>query len=507
MSSPQSNKSSLSSQQLGATGKRRLLRNHESMIYWCQVALDLFLVLGCLALFTKLKTGGVDQGYQFLLVITFLLQVIIYRGRGVYRKSASLASGVGRLGSAWAILLCLLVLLGFVLKAGEQFSRQVFLTWSVVGFVLQAGSYIFVSVISERYREKFARIIPVMVIGDGPLSHHLESSLAKNRWMADKVIAHVALSGSCVRQRASDRPEHKGEVNKRAADVQSNSDGSNVTKVDDLNALRALIRNNRIRRVYLAVPISDSSQIELLHIGLMDMNVDLIWVPDIYALNLLNHSIREVSGMPLIYLNESPLTSTRSGAITKTLLDKFAATMALILFSPIMLAAAIGVKLSSPGPVFFKQDRHGWDGRVIKVWKFRSMKMHVEGEETVTQATREDPRITKVGRFLRRSSIDELPQLINVLQGTMSMVGPRPHAVAHNNYYSDKINAYLARHRIKPGITGLAQVNGFRGETETLDKMEKRVEYDLAYINNWSLWLDFKIMVKTPLSLLSKDIY
>jgi putative colanic acid biosynthesis UDP-glucose lipid carrier transferase len=157
--------------------------------------------------------------------------------------------------------------------------------------------------------------------------------------------------------------------------------------------------------------------------------------------------------------------------------------------------------------VFFKQERHGWDGKIIKVWKFRSMKMHVESAGEVTQAQREDPRITKAGKFIRRTSIDELPQLFNVLQGSMSLVGPPPHAVAHNEFYSDKINAYLARHRIKPGITGLAQISGCRGETETIDKMQKRVDYDLEYINNWSVWLDVKILIKTPLSLLSKDIY
>jgi putative colanic acid biosysnthesis UDP-glucose lipid carrier transferase len=171
----------------------------------------------------------------------------------------------------------------------------------------------------------------------------------------------------------------------------------------------------------------------------------------------------------------------------------------------LLLATALAVKLSSPGPVLFKQKRHGWNGKVIKVWKFRSMRVHADAQ--VKQASRQDPRITRVGAFIRRTSIDELPQLFNVLQGHMSLVGPRPHAVAHNDYYTGKIDAYMARHRIKPGITGLAQISGARGETETLDKMEKRVELDLAYINNWSIWLDIKILIKTPFTLLSKDIY
>ena len=181
------------------------------------------------------------------------------------------------------------------------------------------------------------------------------------------------------------------------------------------------------------------------------------------------------------------------------------ALLGILLLSPLMLSVALAVKLSSPGPVFFRQKRHGWNGNIIEVLKFRSMREH--HDQKVKQATKDDPRVTAVGRFLRRSSIDELPQLFNVIKGEMSLVGPRPHAIAHNDYYSDKIMAYMARHRIKPGITGLAQISGYRGETETIDKMQKRVELDLDYINHWSLWLDVKILIKTPLTLVSKDIY
>jgi len=163
------------------------------------------------------------------------------------------------------------------------------------------------------------------------------------------------------------------------------------------------------------------------------------------------------------------------------------------------------VKTSSSGSVIFKQQRHGYDGSIFNIWKFRTMHLHIDNQ--AVQAVRGDLRITKLGAFLRRTSIDELPQLFNVLQGTMSLVGPRPHAVEHNNFYSKKISAYLVRHRIKPGITGLAQINGCRGETETLQKMQRRIDYDLEYIHNWSLWFDFEILLKTPVSLISKDIY
>jgi len=223
-------------------------------------------------------------------------------------------------------------------------------------------------------------------------------------------------------------------------------------------------------------------------------------------LQLLNHSVREVGGLPLIFLNESPMTSTRTGILFKDIMDRSVAAFLLLLLLPCFALVALAIKFTSRGPVFFKQERHGWDGSVLKIWKFRSMRLHDEGAE-VTQASRGDKRVTPIGKYLRRTSVDELPQLVNVLFGDMSLVGPRPHALAHNEFYDDHIDAYLARHRIKPGITGLAQINGCRGETEEVSKMLERVQYDVEYINNWSLWLDIKILIKTPLALFSKDIY
>jgi len=180
----------------------------------------------------------------------------------------------------------------------------------------------------------------------------------------------------------------------------------------------------------------------------------------------------------------------------KSISDFVLGTLILILISPLLLVLAAGVKLSSPGPVLFRQRRYGLDGRQITVYKFRTMVVLEDGEE-IKQATRDDQRITPFGRFLRRTSLDELPQFINVVQGRMSIVGPRPHAVAHNETYRKLINGYMVRHKVKPGITGWAQVNGLRGETDTVDKMRQRIEYDLGYLRNWSLRLDLQIIAKT----------
>jgi len=229
----------------------------------------------------------------------------------------------------------------------------------------------------------------------------------------------------------------------------------------------------------------------------------LVWAPDIFEFRLLNHNVREVAGLPLITLNETPLIAG-GPAFIKTMMDKSASLILIIVLSPVLLGAAIAVKLSSKGPILFKQVRDGWDGKKFYVYKFRSMYVH-QPEKVVKQATKGDPRITKVGAFLRKSSMDELPQLFNILEGSMSLVGPRPHAESHNEFYSDKVKAYLARHRIKPGMTGLAQINGCRGETDTVEAMERRVELDLEYISNWSPLMDIRILLMTPVALFSKN--
>jgi putative colanic acid biosynthesis UDP-glucose lipid carrier transferase len=212
-------------------------------------------------------------------------------------------------------------------------------------------------------------------------------------------------------------------------------------------------------------------------------------------LKLVNHGVSEVVGVPMLDLSASPIIGGRR--VLKALEDIFISALILILISPLLAAIAIAVKLTSPGPVLYRQKRHGWNGEEITVYKFRSMVVHHENGGGVTQAKKNDPRITPLGAFLRRTSLDELPQFINVIQGRMSIVGPRPHAVVHNEEYKELVPGYMLRHKVKPGITGWAQIHGLRGETDTLDKMKKRVEYDLYYIENLSIWMDLKIILAT----------
>ena len=237
---------------------------------------------------------------------------------------------------------------------------------------------------------------------------------------------------------------------------------------------------------------------------LHDTTASIYFVPDIFLFDLIQARIDNVNGIPVVAACETPFYGL-NGLIKRTS-DILLSTGILLLALPVMVSIALGVKLSSRGPVLFKQRRYGVDGREIVVYKFRSMTV-CEDEGSIKQATRNDQRTTAFGAFLRRTSLDELPQLINVLQGRMSIVGPRPHAVAHNELYRKLIKGYMMRHKVKPGITGWAQVNGFRGETDTLDKMQTRIEYDLEYLRNWSLVLDLQIILRTLWVLRDRNAY
>jgi putative colanic acid biosynthesis UDP-glucose lipid carrier transferase len=211
-------------------------------------------------------------------------------------------------------------------------------------------------------------------------------------------------------------------------------------------------------------------------------------------------------GIPMVDISVSPMFGGRR--FIKALQDYLIASVALVVLSPILVAIACAIKLNSKGPILFQQKRHGWNNAEILVYKFRTMMVHREVYGAVTQAQREDPRVTSVGRFLRKTSLDELPQFFNVLQGRMSVVGPRPHAMRHNNDYVKLIPHYALRHKVKPGITGWAQICGYRGETDTLDKMEGRVKHDIYYLEHWSLWMDLKIIALTPLAtIFNKNVY
>jgi putative colanic acid biosynthesis UDP-glucose lipid carrier transferase len=451
----------------------------KGLTFWGQWALAQVFVVALLFILAERQTGTVEFYYRMCATLAVLASVPAYTFSGVYRKRDNYLTGLGRLFMGWSMTMVALACIAFVCKADEVFSREVTLSWAVYGFLGQALLYAPLHAFSKFYQRSREREHKTLIVGTGELALGLANKLNQ---MENLPLVGLVSNGTLP-----------------------SLDSTAPRVVGAQEDLLELIKAHDIRRLYITLPLSEAAQIEAMYVDLLGANVDVVWVPDLNSLTLLNHSVKVVDGLPAIYLNESPLTSRPTAALSKSLLEKSVALLAIVMLSPVLLAIALAVKLTSHGPVLFKQDRHGWNGKVIQVWKFRSMRVHDDHE--VKQASRNDSRITAVGRFIRRTSLDELPQLFNVLQGHMALVGPRPHAVAHNNFYSGKILAYMARHRIKPGITGLAQISGCRGETDTIDKMQKRVEIDLQYINNWSLWLDLKILVKTPFTLLSKDIY
>ncbi|MDR0565004.1 MAG: undecaprenyl-phosphate glucose phosphotransferase [Azoarcus sp.] len=267
-----------------------------------------------------------------------------------------------------------------------------------------------------------------------------------------------------------------------------------------LSDLPEYVSQNHVDTIYLALPMEAQPHILNLLDSLKDTTASIYFVPDIFITDLIQGRFDSVGNMPVVAVCETPFTGF-NGFIKRTS-DIVLSIIILLLLCPLMLVLAAGVKLTSPGPVIFKQRRYGLDGKEILVYKFRSMTVCDDGE-IVKQAMKDDDRVTWFGAFIRKTSLDELPQFVNVLQGRMSIVGPRPHAVVHNEIYRKAIKGYMIRHKVRPGITGWAQINGYRGETETIDKMEKRIEYDLEYLRNWSVNLDFWIIAKTALLVLT----
>ncbi len=436
-------------------------------------------MISLLVLHTWLKGTPFDTSYRVLAILTALLMIVIYNVNGVYKFSTSLFERVLTIAKSWAMVLATIVLIAFVTKTSTTFSREVIITWSITGFIAQIFSFLVVRQLQANTKEEE---IPTLVIGAEKLGAYLADHINSNPWIPDRVLGLISEDDESLAEGRSTVPIL-----------------GNIEDVDNL------IADYAVRRIYLALPMHRAEWIKLLYMKLADANIDIIWAPDIFSVDLMNHSIRELGGVPIISLSETPLVG--SNKFLKTSLDFSIASCALVLASPLMILTAALIKLSSPGPVFFSQQRHGWNGEIITIYKFRSMKLHTEEDGKLTQATKDDNRVTWIGKIIRRTSIDELPQLFNVIDGSMSIVGPRPHAIAHNEFYGEKIKDYMRRHRVKPGLTGLAQVNGYRGETKDLEAMEGRVQYDLAYINNWSIWLDIKIMIKTAFVLLDKNAY
>lgn len=458
---------------------RRLLRNHDTLVQWIQHLMN-WIVIGATLYFLVLKeTGEFSSAYRVMLIFSLFLVTIIYNNLGVFRQFNDILGGIQHLARAWGIVVIVSAWVSYITTTSKDYSQEIIIQWVFAAYIAQALVLSFTYKWYQYYRRHYRQRIPALIIGTGRLAEHLAESIDSNIWLGDKIIGLV-----------SDNNDVSITWNKK------------TPLLGSLDDLLSIVKEHDIRRVYVALPIALTPMVTKIQDSLADSNLDIVWAPDIFEFQLINHSVREVAGVALLNINETPLMAG-GPAFIKLLMDKCISFFAIIILSPLLTSLALAVKLSSPGPIIFKQARDGWDGRKFTVYKFRSMHVH-EAKEIVEQAKKNDSRVTVIGKFIRKTSLDELPQLFNVLEGTMSLVGPRPHAVSHNVYYSNKVKAYLSRHRIKPGITGLAQINGCRGETGTIESMVRRVEYDLEYIRSWSPWLDFKILVATPMRLIRK---
>jgi putative colanic acid biosysnthesis UDP-glucose lipid carrier transferase len=403
------------------------------------------------------------------LTLCLLVFALTFPGRNRF-KDTKLNAAVD-IFSSWLGLLAILGLCGYATRSLQLFDEQILLWWAtltpVVLWVAAASGAAYLTRVAARPENRRNAI----VIGAGALGVKVARALSAKGDIGVDFLGYF-----------DDRTD--GRLDAEATTMLRGN----------LRSAAPYIAEQGVHEVYITLPLGSQPRIVRLLEELQGTTASIYFVPDVFGISIIQGRLQDMNGVPVVGICETPFTGTN--ALVKRLSDIVLGSLILVFILPLLLLIALGVKLSSPGPAIFKQRRNGLDGSEIVVYKFRSMRVMDNGA-VVKQATKEDPRITRFGAFIRRTSLDELPQFINVLQGRMSIVGPRPHAVAHNEQYRELIKAYMVRHKVKPGITGWAQVNGHRGETDTIDKMKARVEYDLAYLRNWSLGLDLQIIVRT----------
>jgi putative colanic acid biosynthesis UDP-glucose lipid carrier transferase len=375
----------------------------------------------------------------------------------------------------WLGLLAVLLAIGYVTRFSAQFPRRVILTWAV----LTPAPLIVVSlVLNEAMRRimfSAANARRAVFAGCNDVSLRMAERLGDNAELCLNVTGFF-----------DDRSAERLGMNSRHP------------LLGGLPNLAPYVNANNIEVIFIALPMRHVQRVMDLLEELRDTTASIYYVPDIFVFDLIQARTGEILGMPVVAMCETPFFGYRG--VVKRLMDLSMGTLSLLMLAPLLALVALLIKTSSAGPVIFKQRRYGLDGREIQIYKFRTMTVTEDGAQ-IRQATRDDNRVTPLGRILRRYSIDELPQLLNVLEGTMSLVGPRPHAVAHNEEYRKLIKGYMIRHKVLPGITGLAQVSGCRGETRTLEQMQARIGYDLDYLRHWSPALDIKIIMRTVVQL------
>jgi putative colanic acid biosynthesis UDP-glucose lipid carrier transferase len=453
--------------------------NDIPLISFFQRVLDPLIIMGTLYL-SALLFHQPFSGYMLvLMLLAFFISSAVYQHIDPYRtwRSGRMWAYARDTVFGWGVTLAVLWFLGSSSGLRYYYDARVLLTWAIATPTILLSSHIAARMANSPGKSKEVRSVVVVGVNDVGLKFARVVEKHPNLFMAVRGFFD---------DRADDRHPaamHHPVLGKTSELVQ-------------------YVREHGIKMIFISQPISAQPRIRKLIDELQDTTASVYFLPDVYIFDLMQARFDNVGGMPVIAICETPFMGLNS--TIKRASDIVLASLILVLLAPLMLVTAVAVRMSSPGPVIFRQRRYGLYGDEIIVYKFRSMTV-MENGATVTQAQKNDGRLTKIGAFLRRTSLDELPQFVNVLQGRMSIVGPRPHAVAHNEQYRKLIKGYMLRHKVKPGITGWAQVNGLRGETATLDKMEARIQYDLDYLRNWSLWLDLWIVLKTIKVVLTRE--
>lgn len=479
-----------------APKRKTRIREYGSAVLFLQRAADVVAICGGLVLALQVHDAAWSDRLLWSGIIGVGSFVFFADMKNVYRswRTGSMRTEILYTVEAWVAVFVGLVAVGY-LWPNLVYPAGVMLTWLLATGLLLAASRIGARYLLRIARSRGLNTKRLAIAGTGQLAHHVARTIARNNWMGFRAVGLF---------------DHRQPIGESAP---KNRGGTSKS----LDSIVDLAKNGEVDTVFIALPTSQcAGEIDTLIEALGDTTASvyllhdrrrsrLPWlsrsdeadsdaIPKPLQHDPLHRCWMEIGGIPAISVFETPFLGA-SGWL-KRLEDIAISTIALLLLAVPMIAIAVGVKHSSPGPILFKQRRYGLAGEEIEVWKFRSMTVCEDGDEVI-QAQRTDPRVTPLGAFLRRTSLDELPQFINVFLGSMSVVGPRPHAVSHNEHYRKLVGGYMLRHKVKPGITGLAQINGWRGETDTIEKMAKRVELDLDYIRKWSLWLDLTIVART----------
>jgi putative colanic acid biosysnthesis UDP-glucose lipid carrier transferase len=451
------------------------VRTHRSMLGIVYRLIDAVAIVTAAALALRYTPPATGQDLAAISATTLLMHLIASELSGLYRnwRGSQMQLELWCMGLNWAYTAPLVLGVGLITQLNAYISYESKILWLILTPMAMGSCRIVFLMLLKNLRKRGFNTRKFAICGVNKLG----IQLAENIQASPELGLELA-----------------GFFDDRPASRTKEALGRDLPSAGTLNQLAEMARRGEVDMVFITFPMRAEKRIRDYLSKLSDTTASVYIVPDFFVFQMLHARWNQINGLPVVSVFETPISGI--DGVLKRGFDLIVSLALLAMLAVPLAVIALLVKASSPGPVFFRQKRYGLVGEEIRVWKFRSMRTCDDGAE-VRQATKDDDRITPIGRFLRKSSLDELPQLFNVVDGSMSLVGPRPHASAHNEQYRLQIDGYMLRHKVKPGITGLAQVNGWRGETETLEKMERRIEFDHRYIREWTLWMDLKILFQT----------